>query len=233
MSSVESTPRALTNLDEKENCMRKSLIFLSLILFAFGAEARSAQPIDVLRDGVDQVLKVLKESRSKDKEQRRQQRERLWTVIEKTFDFREMGARSLARYWNDFSEEQKEVFTVLFSKLLGNTYIEKMQTGYHDEKVLYAGQEIITESKAVVKTKVLREGREIPVDYSMLIKNGKWLVYDVHIEGISLIKNYRSQFSAILMKNSPADLIELLKKKVAQVEQVSNTCKSRLIKSKA
>ena len=78
---------------------------------------------------------------------------------------------------------------------------------------------MLTESKALVKTRVLREGLEIPVNYSMLNKDGAWLVYDVNIEGVSLVKNYRSQFSAILMKSSPAELIRMLKKKVDEMEK--------------
>ena len=194
------------------------ILFFLMIIFV-STETWAAQPIQVLRGGIDQILNILSEPEPKQNDQSRIQKEKLGAVIEKTFDFREMASRSLARHWNRFTDSQKKEFTSLFSRLLGNTYIERIRRGYKDEKVEYLGQEMVGDSKAFVKTKVFGEGLEIPVNYSMLKRNGIWVVYDVNIEGVSMVKNYRSQFGGILLKSPPAKLINMLKDKIKQMEK--------------
>ena len=123
------------------------------------------------------------------------------------------------------SDDQKAEFSHLFSRLLGGTYLDRIQRGYSNEKVVYLDQDMMTNSKAVVKTKVLRESVEIPVFYSLIKKGEAWSVYDVNIEGVSLVKNYRKQFSEILIKRSPAQLIEMIKKKVNHQEKERKSSK--------
>ena len=112
-----------------------------------------------------------------------------------------------------FDKNQKEKFVKEFTELLKNTYIDKIQGEFHDEKVVFEGYNMVSEKKAVVKSKVLRGDKEIPLDYSVHLKKGKWSVYDIKIEGVSLVKNYRNQFKSILAKETPDQLIEQLKEK--------------------
>ena len=105
----------------------------------------------------------------------------------------------------------------MFSTFLGNTYIDKIQGEYHNEKIVYQDQEIREEKYAEVKTQLIRETVETPVNYRMIKgKDGSWKVYDIIVEGVSLVKNYRTQFANILQKETPAQLIQRLKDKLIE-----------------
>ena len=105
-----------------------------------------------------------------------------------------------------------------FTDLLANNYIRRIQSGFRNEKVVFTGEEVVTNTKAVVRTKIVREGGEIPVDYSLKAEGAGWRIYDINIEGVSLVQNYRSQFSQILLKESPDQLIERVRKKNKEEE---------------
>ncbi len=202
----------MTCLEEKT--MRRITPVFALLIIAMPILAHSAQPLDVLKVNIDQVIGILQNSQHEEAAQDDLQQEKIWKTIQKVFDFKEMAKRAAARDWRNFTKQQKEKFSNAFAKFLGNTYLNKIQKGYRDEKVIYLSQELITDSKGRVKTKILREDVEIPVVYSMQKQNGTWRIYDVNIEGVSLVKNYRAQFSKILSKKSPDQLIEMLKKKI-------------------
>ncbi len=193
-------------------------VVLLFVLFFFSMPnlvADSAQqPLDMLRGPIDQVISILKDPQYQDEGQNDVKMEKIWNIIRELFDFTEMGKRSLARNWGSFTPQQRKEFSQVFAKFLGNTYIHKIQKDYKNEEVIYEKQEMVTKAKAIVKTKVIRDTLEIPVNYRMLIRHGVWRVYDVNIEGVSLVKNYRSQFGKILMRKSPAQLIERLRENV-------------------
>ena len=205
--------------------MRNHLIFVVIFLLFSPSPADCAQPLDIIRLSSQKVIHILEDPKYHTSDGKKVQRDKLWEVIAEVFDFREMSQWALARYWRLFSDDQKAEFSHLFSLLLGGTYLDRMQRGYHDEKVVYQDQEMITGSKALVRTKILRDGGEIPVVYSLIKKGENWSVYDVNIEGVSLIQNYRKQFSEILIKRSPAQLIEMLKKKVNDQEKERESSK--------
>jgi phospholipid transport system substrate-binding protein len=120
-----------------------------------------------------------------------------------------MSKRSLGTRWRERTPEERDRFVVLFRELLENSYLGKIE-GYEGEAIRY-GKETVDGPYAVVKTLVVtRKGQEIPVDYRMLVDGGKWRIYDVAIEGISLVNNYRSQFNSILQKSSFAEMMEKL-----------------------
>jgi len=207
----------MTYLEEKT--MRRITPVFALLIIAMPILAHSAQPLDVLQGHVDQVIDILQNSQHEEAAQDDPQREKIWEIIRKAFDFEEMAKRALARDWRNFTQQQREKFSSAFAEFLGNTYLDKIQKGYRDEKVIYLAQEMIADSKALVKTKILRAGGEIPVVYSMQKQNGTWRIYDVNIEGVSLVNNYRAQFGKILSKESPDHLIEMLKKKIEKQEK--------------
>jgi phospholipid transport system substrate-binding protein len=132
------------------------------------------------------------------------------------FIFEAVARLSVGQYWDKFSEPQKAEFTKYFTKLLGNSYLKKIREGYTNESVKFLDQQIRGDNKAVVVTRIVREGGQIPVDYSMLKIGGAWRIYDVKIEGVSLVSNYRAQFNEVLVNRPPDDLIEKVKKKVEQ-----------------
>lgn len=200
--------------------MKRVMVIIILLAFGWPCLAQVPQPLDVIQTRIDEVISILKDPQYTEETASGPQRERMWNIIEEVFDFREMGKRTLGRYWKKFSDQQLEEFAGLFSKLLGNSYLDKIQRGYKDEKVVYLSQKISQEKpRALVKTKIMRENIEIPVHYSMMRRKEAWRVYDVKIEGVSLVKNYRTQFSSILIKKPPADLLDMLKKKIDRQEK--------------
>ena len=135
--------------------------------------------------------------------------------MDEVFDWEEMAKRTLGRHWRRRSEPEKEEFIYLFGKLLERTYLDKVE-GYSGEKVIYIGDRV-EGNYALVKVKILtKQDTEIRVLYRMKKKAGKWMVYDISIEGVSLINNYRTQFNNILVRSSFKRLIEKLKAKVGE-----------------
>lgn len=196
-----------------------TLLTIFLVLPATGAAA--GDPMDVLKAPMDEALAVLRDPQyhTDDPAKKADQRRKFWSIVEPVFDFEEVSKRTLARNWAKFNDAQQERFVAVFSDLLGNIYVDRIQGGYSDETIEFDEQFIHdTRPLAVVKTFIVSERNRIPVDYSLIKKDDSWRIYDVKVEGISLVKNYRSQFKEILSRESPDQLIERLKEKVAEQE---------------
>jgi phospholipid transport system substrate-binding protein len=190
------------------------LLALSLFLaLAFSVAAEGLQALDALRGPVEQVIGILKDPRYSPAAAKDAQRDRLWEIIRGIFDFTAISARAVGRNWRLFDPGQQQAFTDAFSELLGNTYLSRIQGAYKDERIEFLGQEVLENGTARVKSRIVREADAIPVEYSMQVEGGVWKIYDVNIEGVSLVQNYRSQFDQILSKESPARLIERVKAK--------------------
>ncbi len=197
------------------------VLLFSFLLFGFsGVAAAADNPLDVVKAGVDEVVSVLQDPAYNTPERKDEQLEKIWSVIRDVFDFETIAKGTLRRHdWEKFSTEQQREFVDLFTDLIGNTYLGRLQSEYHDEKVVYKEQEMLSDSKAVVRTMVNRNSVEIPVDYRLFLKNGKWRVYNVFVENTSLVTNYRDQFSRILMRGTPADLLAKLREKSKEPER--------------
>ncbi|MBN2059081.1 MAG: ABC transporter substrate-binding protein [Deltaproteobacteria bacterium] len=185
------------------------LFFLALPSYSFGA-----QPQDVLKEAVNTIIDILENPDYQDSSQKENQHQKLWDIIKNIFDFTEMSMRTLATNWKSFSPDQQKEFIDVFGRFLGNNYLGKIQSDFKGEKVVFLDQEMLSDTRALIKTEIIRESSRIPVDYSMFDKNGTWQIYDVRIEGVSLVQNYRSQFANILLNKSPDILIEQLKQKL-------------------
>jgi phospholipid transport system substrate-binding protein len=172
--------------------------------------AAAGPPTDQLRGAVDGVLKTLSDPEMK-KEAKTAERRRLIRVAAgEIFDFPEISRRSLAVHWQARTPAERQQFVALFGDLLEHSYISKIEA-YSGEKILYVG-ETIDGNQAVVRTRIVgRQGTEIPVDYRMLVEGGRWRAYDVSIEGVSLVANYRSQFNSIIQRSGYPDLVGKLK----------------------
>ncbi|MBW1895013.1 MAG: ABC transporter substrate-binding protein [Deltaproteobacteria bacterium] len=192
----------------------RSFILAVLLLILFQTSAWADQPINDLKTPVEKIMTLLKASKSQNKEKQEAIRIKVMQIIRDTFDFHEISRRTIARHWKDFSAQQKDEFADIFAEFLGSSYYEKIRDSYTVEDIIYDSEEIVSDNKALVKTRIPRETGDIPIYYRMMLKNGKWKVYDVIIEKISLVKNYRTQFRSILRKESPEQLIERLKKKI-------------------
>lgn len=194
--------------------MKKILPILFIFLMIMHSPSWGAEPLDILKGQVDQVMSILQDPQYSDQSKKGAQRERIWAIIRGFFDMEEMSKRAVAQHWKRFTPQEQKEFIKVFGDFLGDNYLQKIQGGFKGEKVIYGSQEQIGESKATVNTKILRANVETPVNYSMAKDGDSWKVYDVTIEGVSLVRNYRSQFSQILVNESPAQLIERVKKKI-------------------
>lgn len=181
-------------------------ICLALVLtVASIVPAWAGQATQTLSTSVDHIISLLANPAYKDASTRPALRQQLVSTIEQIFDTQELSRRALGAEWNKFSPEQQTRFVSAFGTLLQNTYLDKIES-YTDEKVHYLGEQELGEGKTEVTTKVIGQGKEIPITYRLVDRDG-WKVYDVVIEGVSLVQNYRSQFGQILMNESPDALI--------------------------
>jgi phospholipid transport system substrate-binding protein len=201
----------------KEGETMKRILRISVILALFSpAIALCAQPMDTLKVPVDKVIEILSQSRPDNPEQKKIQQQKMWDVVSPFFDYSFIAKSVLGRFhWEKtFTPSQREDFTDVFSRFLGNNYIKKIQEGYENQKVVFLNEEILNPTKAVVKTAIPRKNDQIPVDYQMRLNNGQWKIYDVQVEGVSLLENYRSQIRSTLLNQTAAQLIEQLKSKI-------------------
>ena len=190
-------------------------VFIAIyLLLGTGQLSAESQITADLRGTIDQVLKIVGDkSLQKDPTLRR---EKLRQAIALRFNYKQMVMRSLAKNYNERSDEEREEFTGLFKKLLENSYASKIEN-YQDETINYVDEKI-KGNYAMVRTQIVRKDGVIDVDYKMLKNNDQWLVYDFVIEGVSLIRNYRSQFSKIISTESYGALVSKLSKKVDDLE---------------
>jgi phospholipid transport system substrate-binding protein len=198
-------------------------ITLTILAAFWAAPCGAEEPMEALKPPVEEVLAILKDSRYQSDEHKAEQLDRLHRVIRELFDFTEIAKRTLARNWRSFTPQQRKAFSEVFAELLENTYTGKIRGEFQDEKIVFLEQEMLSERKSLVRSHIVRETTEVPVDYRMILKKDGWRVYDVIVEGISLVQNYRTQFDDILVKESPAQLIERLEKKVAELQTQPNT----------
>ncbi len=170
-----------------------------------------------LRGAVDRVIKVLDDPTYKSQDRLVQRRALVRKIADDIFDFPEVARRSLGRHWQPLTEKQREEFTALFSDLLERSYVTKIET-YGGEKITYASERVDGDIATVPTRIVTKSGTEVPVDYRLLKNGDKWLVYDVNIEGVSLVSNYRTQFNKIIQTSSFNELIHRLKTKQDELE---------------
>jgi phospholipid transport system substrate-binding protein len=184
--------------------------FTFVLAVAVAAPAVAGVPTEQLKQRVDEVVRVLSDSSLKDKSDQR--RAAVRKISEGIFDYQDTARRSLAQHWNDRTPEEQREFVQLFADLLERAYFSKIDH-YQGEKVRY-GAETIDGNEAMVKTTIVtNSGTEVPVDYRMHLVNGRWLVYDVVIEGVSLVSNYRAQFNKIIRTESYQALVKKLRAK--------------------
>jgi phospholipid transport system substrate-binding protein len=183
---------------------------LSVSIGLLSAPAFAGVPTEQLRASIDQVVKVLDDPALKADANAAKRREAIRQVANNIFDFQEAAKRSLGRHWESLSEKDRSEFTSLFTDLLERSYVAKIEQ-YSGERISYTGDSAQADI-ATVKTRfTTRKGTDIPVDYRMLHKGDRWLVYDVSVEGLSLIANYRGQFNKIIETSSYQDLVKRMK----------------------
>jgi phospholipid transport system substrate-binding protein len=157
---------------------------------------------------VDAVLEVLRDGQRDLETKKRDIR----TLIGQRFDYRAMAQSTLAQNWRSASEEEQQRFVALYSRLLEDTYLVMVEE-YTNETVEYRNEVLRNERNAQVDTVILASGKEIPVSYRTRLKDDDWYVYDVVIEGVSLISNYRSTYQQIVRRQGMGGLLAQLEEK--------------------
>ncbi|MGA6828092.1 MlaC/ttg2D family ABC transporter substrate-binding protein [Nitrospira sp. NS4] len=173
--------------------------------------AVAGPPTDSMKVTIDEVLRIVQDKELKQPAKAEERRSRLEKVVADRFDYQEMSRRALGAPWNTLSDQEKQEFVTLFRTLLTNSYAEKVET-YSGEGVQYLNERTEKEY-AEVRTKILSGKTEIPLDYRLVNRGTEWRVYDVVVDGVSLVSNYRGQFTKIIRASSYSDLVDQLRKK--------------------
>ena len=199
--------------------MAKKILQIDIVLFFFlfilagEAFAESAITKD-LKQTIDKVVEIVSDAELK--KNPKLKREKLRQTIGVRFNYTQMVMRSLAKNYKDRTDKEREEFTVLFKKLLENSYASKIEN-YQNETINYVDEKV-KGNYALVKTQIVRKDATIDVDYKLINEGGEWTVYDFVIEEVSLIRNYRSQFSKIIKTESYGALVTKLTKKIKALE---------------
>jgi phospholipid transport system substrate-binding protein len=191
---------------------RRAVVFAGVLVLVPAASGWAGPPTDQLRARIDRVIRVLEDPSLRPEGRQTERRAAIRAIASEVFDFRETSQRSLARHWAARTPAERDEFVGLFVDLLERSYVGKIEL-YSGEKVQYLG-ESIEGDQATVRTRLTtRQGTDVPVDYRMHRKGDRWLVFDVAIEGVSLVANYRAQFNKIIQTSSYRDLVERLRVK--------------------
>ena len=196
----------------------KSLIVVATIVVTGVAvqSVSAGEATEAMKGTIDEVLRILADKALKQPAKANERRQLLEKVVGERFDYEEMSRRSLGASWANQSDKEKQEFVSLFQTLLVNTYADKIES-YTGDGVQFLNERNEKEY-AEVRTKVLTGKTEIPLDYRLLNKGSGWRVYDVVVDGVSLVNNYRGQFSKILRNGSYADLVDQLRKKSEKIK---------------
>lgn len=175
----------------------------------------AGEPTEQLRQSVDSVIAIVADKELKGPEKKTERRAKMRKIIDNIFDFQEMSKRAMAQNWNKRTPAEKKGFSSLFADLLEATYASRIER-YNGEKIVYTG-ESADDGYAVVRTKIITHtDTEIPVDYKLIKEGSGWMVYEVIIEGVSLVNNYRTQFNEIIHSSSYEELVKRMKNKSLQ-----------------
>lgn len=208
--------------------MRKSMLqsigllvvlLLTVSVFSIatgGAASATEKPMDQLQVAVDDILKILQSAELKGPEKKGERHQLVLNIVADMFDFREMARSSLGQSWNTLTPEEKDTFVGLFTTLVEQRYIGKIDS-YNNQKVVYKKQ-LVKGDKAMVYTAIIDKDLEIPIVYRLEKNNGKWLINDLKIENVSLIVNYRRDFDSIIRKEQFAGLVEKISKQLEKPE---------------
>lgn len=189
-----------------------TMFLLSAVWLSAVGLATAGEPTDVVRQITDQVLKILEDPQFQAPNRHAERQERLHKIAEQVFDWQEMARRALAVHWRERTPQEQQEFVRLFRDLVEGTYINRLESSIQEKReIQYVGEQV-DGSRATVKTNVVtRRNQQVPIEYRLQKADGRWLIYDVLVEGISLVNNYRSQFNRIITSSSYNDLVQKMK----------------------
>lgn len=201
--------------------MLLSSVFLFCLLVNGGFDAvqgaQTPDPTEQLRPYIDKIVNILTDPELQGEEACLKRREKVMALANERFDFNEMSKRVLGPQWRNLSTDDQDYFVGLFTTLLEHAYIGKIEN-YSDQKVEIRGQRVKND-RAQVETDIIDKNVVIPVSYIMLLKKGEWLVYDIVVEGVSLVRNYMEQFKEIIRKDGYPSLLKQMEDKIEELEK--------------
>lgn len=184
------------------------MVLLALAVSSWG----NVSPAEEVRKTVDEVVLIVSDKELKKPQHEQKRRRALKSAIGQIFDHAEMARRSLGQNWKDLNPDQRKEFVELFAALLENSYAGKIES-YNNEKIVYL-KDVVEGDYAEVKSRIVTPKRdEFSLDYRLMLEGGRWKVYDVVIEGVSLVSNYRSQFNRIIKAQGYQELVKKMKVK--------------------
>jgi len=163
-------------------------------------------PLDIVKANVDSVLQVLRDPKLQGEPGKKAKEQKIEAIADELFDFVELSKRTLGLSWNEFTMEQRKEFVQLFRSVLRNAYINKI-TAYANEQVNFTKEVPLSDTTVEVDTVVVTKSGSVPINCRLIKQGNGWKVYDVVIEGVSLVSNFRSQFSRIISESSYAELV--------------------------
>ena len=188
------------------------LFLVTMLMFFSSRPVRAGEPTEQIRAAINQGVEILSRARLDDKRQKTETIDRLREIVYPLFDFEEMAKRSLGSHWRQLNPQQQKEFVALFTDLLEKTYADRIDL-YDGQKVAYVG-EAVDKDYAEVNTKIIsKKGETYSANYKLRRVDGKWRIYDVVAENISLVNNYRSQFHRVIVNSSFEELMKKLKEK--------------------
>ena len=192
---------------------KRFIVFSLLIIFILSVPAYAGAPTVAVDKTVKRVLDVLRDPKLKSPAAKEIKKEKLRVIYKDMFDEMEFSRRTLTRNWKKFTPDQRKEFVNLFEQVLERAYLDKI-LDYSNEKIIFYKEDILTDNQVEVQSKIVTASKEIPIFYRMILKDGTWKVYDVVVENVSLVQNYRTQFNEILADGTPEQLLQTLRKKV-------------------
>lgn len=187
-------------------------VFTALISFHWLPAISAAEPIDQIRSAVDRAMRILNDPNLMSKDKKKERVNRLREIVDPLFDFEEMAKRASGSHWRSRTPAEQKEFVTLFRRFLEKIYADKSDL-YEGEKIVVSRQ-TVDKDYAEVDSKVInRQGEEFSVLYRLRQTDGEWKVYDVVVEGVSIVNNYRSQFHRVITNSSYEELIKRIKEK--------------------
>src|SRR5262245_41243397 len=204
----------------RKQCMKfKTGLSFSLIAFSLlmgsAKVSLAGEPTEAIRSAINQGVEILKNAQLDNQKQRGQVIDRLRQIVYPLFDFNEMAMRSLGPHWRRLSAQQRTEFVSTFTALLEKTYADQIDV-YNGQKVVYTGESIDDDYAQVDSRIIDNDGQRYSVAYRMHRVDGKWKIYDVVAENISVVNNYRSQFNRVIAKSSFEELLKRMKQQASQ-----------------
>jgi phospholipid transport system substrate-binding protein len=193
---------------------RLTVVLLSAVCLASAGQAVAGPATDMVRQTTDQVLKVLEDPQLRSPDKQAERQKRLRQISDQGFHWEEMARRALGTHWRERTPQQRQEFVALFKDLVERSYMNRLEQAAEERQAIQYLDEQVDGSRAVVKTKAItKRNQEVPIEYRLQKDGDRWLIYDVIIEGISLVNNYRSQFNQIINSSSYEGLVQRMKSK--------------------